>query len=180
MKVKNIMSSKIVTATLSTPFRELWDSIIIKHVHSLLVIDKQKKLLGIVTEEDLCKPLYPDYTHYIEDLTKATDFESMEETIREIVDLTAKNIMARRVVFTRPETPVMRALSRMLVHGIRQMPVLGDNDAVVGVISKGDIVRALFNKQLRENDETLMSVSSPKKKTARKSRVKKARKSRKS
>lgn len=159
MKVQEIMSSRVVTVTPATSYKELWNSILKKHLHSLPVIDKHKKIVGIVAEEDLLKPLYPDYTRFIEDLTSAHDFESMEDTIREIVDLSAKHIMKRRIVFTRPETPIMRALSRMLVHDIRQLPVVDEGDVLVGVISKGDIFKALFKRQEKKELHLHMKLS---------------------
>ena len=41
--------------------------------------------------------------------------------------------------FSRESTLVMRALSRMIVRHVDQLPVLNDEDEVVGVITKGDI-----------------------------------------
>jgi CBS domain-containing protein len=40
----------------------------------------------------------------------------------------------------------MRALSRMIVRNLAQLPVLDEKDRVVGVVTKGDIFYALFKQ----------------------------------
>lgn len=148
MKVHEIMRSVVVTVTPKTSFRELWQEIIRNGVHSLPVVDSRNTLLGIVAEEDLMKQLYPDYKEMIDDFLTSTDFEEMESKIKELSGLTASDVMGKRVIFTRPDTPVMRALSRMLVRNVRQLPVLSREEILVGMVSKGDVFDAIFRKQM--------------------------------
>lgn len=149
MKVHEIMSLDIVFVTPSAKFRDLWKQIIKKKIHALPVVDKKKRIVGIISEEDLIKPLYPDYQHLVEDFAAASDFEEMEEKIHDLTKLTASDVMNSRVVFTRSDTPIMRALSRMMVRSVRQLPVVSEDNRLLGVISKGDIFDTLFRKHLR-------------------------------
>ncbi len=128
--------------------RELWKTIFKSHVNSLPVVDKSNKLLGMVSEEDLLKPLYPNYKEVIEDFVSASDFEDMEEKIHELTKLKAKHLMNKTVIFTRAETPIMRALARMITRKVRQLPVLSEENILIGIITKGDIFDALFKKHL--------------------------------
>jgi predicted transcriptional regulator len=85
----------------------------------------------------------------LEDLFTSYDFEAMEERVHELNAKKARDIMCKRVVFTREDTQVMRALSRMIARRFNQLPVLSrKNDTVVGMVTKGDIFRALFRKHL--------------------------------
>ncbi|MBI3577655.1 CBS domain-containing protein [Candidatus Gottesmanbacteria bacterium] len=149
MKVHQVMSVDIIAVKSKTPFRDIWKAIFKKHIHALPVIDQKRRIIGIISEEDLMKPLYPDYQHLIEDFAAASDFEDMEEKIHDLIKLKAEHIMNKRIIFTRPETPIMRALSRMIVRSVRQLPVLAENNTLLGVISKGDIFDTLFKKHLR-------------------------------
>lgn len=149
MKVREIMSVDIIAVAPKTPFRDLWKAIIKNKIHALPVIDKKKRIIGIVTEEDLLKPLYPDYQHLIEDFVSSTNFEEMEEKVQDLVKLRAEHVMNKRVIFTRADTPILRALSRMIVRDVHQLPVLSELNAVIGVVSKGDIFDTLFRKHLR-------------------------------
>ncbi len=148
MKVQDIMSTNILTVSPKTPFRDLWKAIVKKRVHALPVIDKNKKLVGIVAEEDLLKPLYPNHQQFIEEFLSVSDFEDMEKKIYELVKLKAEHVMCKKVIFTRRDTPILRALSRMIVRNVRQLPVLSEEGVVIAMVSKGDIFDNLFNRHL--------------------------------
>lgn len=150
MIVGNVMSKKISLVKPDTSLRELWKTIFIHRVNAVPVVDSKRKLVGIISKEDVLKLLYPNYEDMLEDLFTARDFESMEERIHELNVKKASDFMCKRVVFTREDTPIMRALSRMIGRRLNQLPVLSrKDDRVVGMVTKGDIFRALFKKHLR-------------------------------
>ena len=138
----------MITVTQDTTYRDLWKLIFRKHVNAIPVVDAKKKLIGLVTKDDLLESLYPDYREYLEELTTVSDFESMEGKVRDVSGKKAKEVMSKRVIYTREDTPIMRALSRMIVRRVGQLPVVTEADTLVGVVTKGDIFKALFRKQL--------------------------------
>lgn len=142
------MSARVFSVSPKTPLRDLWKAIFKKGIHGVPVVDRKKKLLGIVAEEDLLKLLYPKYEDLIEDFTSASDFEAMEEKIHELTSLNAEHIMSKKIIFTRPDAPIMRALSRMITRNVRQLPVVAENDTLVGMVTKGDVFDILFRKHL--------------------------------
>jgi CBS domain-containing membrane protein len=148
------MSKHLSTVQPDTGFKELWQQIHIHKVNAMPIVDKANKLLGIVTKEDLLKQLYPDYQEFLEDFTSGGDFEEMERRISELTAKKARDVMSTHVIFTRHETPIMRALSRMIVRGVDQLPVLNDHNEVVGVITKGDIFHGLFTQHLAKTSQT--------------------------
>lgn len=154
MKVHMVMSAGITTASPDATVRDLWKLLFAKHINCIPVVDKKKKLLGIITKEDLLKALYPDYQEYFADLETIEDFEEMEEKVGELGNKKASEIMRRRVIYTRGDTPVMRALSRMIVRRLNQLPVLSIGNQVIGVVTKGDIFYALFRKNLQQSKNT--------------------------
>lgn len=150
MKVLDIMSDAVVTATPKTPLDTVWKILFQNKVNALPVVDDKKKLVGIITKEDLLKKLYPDYIDLVEDFTRASDFEEMEKKMSNLSDYTAEQVMNTRVIFTRSDTFIMRALSRMIARRVNQLPVLDDEDRVVGMVTKGDIFYALFKKHSKK------------------------------
>lgn len=149
MIVADIMSRGIATITSDASYRDVWEKIVKKHVNALPVVDSRKKLVGIITREDLLNPLYPKYQDIMESLESAHDFEEMESKISELSGLSAKSVMSKRVIYTRQSTLIMRALSRMIVRSVDQLPVLDENDKVIGIITKGDVFAVLFKKYLK-------------------------------
>lgn len=150
MTVSDVMSKKITLVRPDTSLRELWKTIFLHRVNAVPVVDGKRKLVGIISKEDTLKLLYPNYEDMLEDLFTSHDFESMEERVHELNVKKARDIMCKRVVYTREDTPIMRALSRMIARRLNQLPVLSrKDDTVVGMVTKGDIFRALFQKHLR-------------------------------
>lgn len=146
MTVSEIMSRAVMTVSPDTTYRDLCKKIFSTHIHTLPVVDPDGRLVGIVTRKDILERLYPKYQDVMDYLETPQDFEAMEERIREMAPVKAKDMMCRMVIFTRESTLVMRALSRMIVRHVDQLPVLNDDDQVVGVITKGDIFYSLFRK----------------------------------
>lgn len=151
MNVLSVMSRRVTKAREHTTFRQLWQLIVRKKVNAVPVVDRANKLVGLVTKDDLLKSLYPDYREYLNEFSSTNDYEALERKIRDRMGLKAKDIMCTRVIFTFEDTPIMRALSRMIVRRVNQLPVLSDGGIVVGMVTKGDIFNALFQKHLQKD-----------------------------
>ncbi len=150
MYIRDVMSKRVVTAREDATVRDVWKLIFAKHINAIPVVGAKKKIVGIVTKEDLLKALYPDYQEYFVDVTGIADFELMEEKVREMGNTKVSKIMCKRVIYTRDDTPVMRALSRMIVRSLNQLPVISDDDVVIGMVTKGDIFYALFKQSAKK------------------------------
>lgn len=166
MIVSDIMSRDVMTVTPDTSYRDVWKKIFSTHWHTVPVTDSQKRLVGIITRKDLLARLYPNYQDVLEFLETPQDFEAMEDRIKELAPLKVKDIMCKTVIFSRESTLVMRALSRMIVRHVDQLPVLNDEDEVVGVITKGDIFYSLFRKNF--GGDKSMGIKKAKKDTKKK------------
>lgn len=174
------MSRKAKSVTPEVTFRELWRSLFKSHMNAVPVIDKQGKLVGIIAKEDLLERLYPDYHEIFLEELELADFEEMENKILELVNLTARDVMNKQVIFTRVETPIMRALSRMIVRRVSQLPVLDDKGALVGMVTKGDVFYSMFKTHLKDSTTVMPDEKkvAPAKKTAKKTAKKSRKKSR--
>jgi len=91
-----------------------------EHVGSLIVT-KDKKLLGIVTERDLLKRV----------LTKNIDIKKT----------TIRKVMTNDVTTISPETDIYDAMLFMSRYNTRRLPVLDKSENVVGLITQKDILK---------------------------------------
>ncbi len=96
-----------------------------KHVGALLVMEGEK-LSGIVSERDIARKVV------------LREKQASEVPVREI--------MTERVVCARPDLTIEEAMAIMTDKRIRHLPVAEDQ-TVVGVISIGDLVKALIEEQ---------------------------------
>jgi CBS domain-containing protein len=101
-----------------------------------LLVMRGEDLLGVVSERD--------YTRKIILLGRAS-----KETL-------VKEIMSTGVISVRSDTPLSDCLRMVTEHRIRHLPVLDSAGKVVGVLSIGDLVRAVVAQQA----ETISSLKS--------------------
>jgi CBS domain-containing protein len=64
----------------------------------------------------------------------------------------ARNIMTVDLATAAPSDSILQVAQRMLDNEIRHVPVTGDNDVVVGVVSERDALRALVTHQATAPD----------------------------
>ena len=162
------MSKDVQTITPDTSFRDIWKKIFSTHMHTLPVVDQNQRLVGIITRQDLLTKLYPNYQDVLEFLETPQDFEAMESRIRDLAPIKVRELMSTTVIFARESTLVMRALSRMIVRHVDQLPILDNDDKVVGIITKGDIFYSLFRKNYQKKQTEGKPAKQAKKTTDRK------------
>ena len=127
LKVKDVMSSKVITVHPNEDVVFAFEKLMKHKISSLPVVDGEK-LVGIVTATDLGHNLILDKY--------------------EIGTIVGK-VMIENVVCVSPEDDLLTTVKKMNEFGsegdiINQLVVI-DNDKIVGIISDGDIIRAIKN-----------------------------------
>ena len=114
---------------------------------------KGKKVVGFVTERDILAKFYPSMQDYMEDPVHSADFEGMEEKLDEILSLPVSEIMSHTPTTITADTPLLRAQSTMMVEKIGRLPVVDEKGNLVGILSKGDIFKAVVGEKLPFEDD---------------------------
>lgn len=117
-------------------------------INGVPVVNKKKQLVGFITERDILTHFYPTTDEYIQDPLGESNFEQMEDKISHIFGLKAKNVMSKNPVTVGPNTMLLKAQSLMFIHKIGRLPVTDKNSKLLGMITKGDIFKALVGNRL--------------------------------
>ena len=134
MRAKDIMSSPVHTVAQTATVESAAALITAKAVTALPVVDSAGALVGIVSESDLLWHRVPaDPTAHLRPLP-ATDPADRPGLVVEV--------MSAYPLTTRPDMDLAEVAEAMLDNDVRSMPVL-DNGALVGIISRRDILRAM-------------------------------------
>ncbi|KKR76828.1 MAG: CBS domain containing membrane protein [Candidatus Levybacteria bacterium GW2011_GWA2_40_8] len=149
MKVKDAMSKKVDYVFTKSKVKNISKLIFIHQINGVPVLSG-KRVIGFITERDILAKFFPSIQEYIEDPVNTSNFEKMERKISEIFDLTADKIMSKRLVTIEPDAPILRAQSLMLSHKVGRLPVVDKRGNLIGIISKGDIFKALVGKRLHK------------------------------
>ncbi len=96
-----------------------------KNIGAVLVMEGDR-LLGIFSERD--------YARKVDLLGKRA------------ADTPVQTIMTRRVVCVRPDETIEECMALMTDKRVRHLPVV-ENDRVVGLVSIGDVVKAIISEQ---------------------------------
>jgi len=67
--------------------------------------------------------------------------------------LKAKDIMSKKVICIKRETPVINAIRVMAEHNITGIPVAEDDMTLVGIISEQDVLRLFHTYQDEQNSK---------------------------
>ena len=105
-----------------------------KRIGALAVLDKSKKLAGIITERDV--------------------LNAMAARNGAIWDIPVSEVMtpAGRLITGQVNDSVESVMRRMTDNRIRHLPVV-ENGQVVGIVSIGDVVKGLLDQTLEENSQ---------------------------
>jgi|WetSurMetagenome_2_1015567.scaffolds.fasta_scaffold03406_8 glycine/sarcosine N-methyltransferase len=152
MKVSDVMSIHVDFVSETTRVEKLCVLIFGRGINGVPVLRK-RKVVGFVTERDILAKFFPSIQEYVEDPFSSSDFEGMEKKIREIFELDASQIMSKNPTTIMPDAPLLRAQSLMFIEKIGRLPVVDSKGDLIGIISKGDIFRALVGYKLLFSEE---------------------------
>lgn len=141
VQIEQIMTREVVTVTPATSIQSAAKLMADHGISGLPVVDEHRHLVGIVSEGDLIlrqrswsrRPWWRGFFD---------DAESLAREYGKVVGTTVGEVMTRAVVSISPVFGVETAASILHARGFRRLPVVHDG-TLVGIISRGDLVRAL-------------------------------------
>ncbi|MCF3103189.1 CBS domain-containing protein [Streptomyces roseoverticillatus] len=146
--VDELMTKKVVSVGPETPFKEIVKELAQNDVTAVPVVDAANRVVGVVSEGDLmCKSA--DQT----DPFGRIPVPCLEAWERARAEGTrAEELMSVPAVCARPEWNVVEAARLMAVEGVRRLPVVDEADRLVGIVSRGDLLRIFLrdDRAIRE------------------------------
>ncbi len=149
MKIKDIMTKKVITIPAHATLRLAASILAENEISGAPVVSEAGKLLGIVSEKDLFKALYPSHAEFYESPGVWIDLDAIEKKTVEAADKPVLDLMSKAVITVNPETPLMQVGSLMLVRGIHRVMVVDESGAIVGIATRRDIYRNILKNRLK-------------------------------
>jgi len=128
MTVGEIMTKNVVTVDMDDTLRTI-SQIFNAHKFHHLLVTKEKKLVGIISDRDFIKALSP----FINSLSE-------REQDRATLNTKAHRIMPRNPITIREETSVEKASKILVQNNISCLPIVDDNFEIKGIITWKDIL----------------------------------------
>lgn len=143
MKASDVMSTNVVTVAPDTPVKEIARLMTEKRISGVPVVGRDGQLVGILSETDLM--------HRAETGTERPrkwwlgvfqDADSLARAYAKAHGLKAGDIMSSSVVSVEASTELQQVADLLEKRKLKRVPVL-ENGRLVGIITRGDLVRAL-------------------------------------
>lgn len=145
--VKDIMTREVISFKRTTKVKEVAEQLSNANIGGAPVIDDEGRLVGIVTESDLImqdiKLHFPTYVQLLDGYIYVPgSMQRFEQEFRKAIGATVGDVMTEDVITTDEDATVEDVATVMVEKEIGRLPVIS-NGRLVGIITKGDLVRAI-------------------------------------
>lgn len=147
MLVSEIMTRTPKTVTPDTRLLDVVSLMCLFRYSGLPVVENDK-LVGIIAEKDVLHRMFPTLEQIMDSMT--VDYNTMMSQYKDVVNLKVSDLMTPNVITVNPDMHILRAATIMVRHKFRRIPV-AEAGQLVGMLSLGDIHKAIFQANLAEN-----------------------------
>jgi len=150
--VADVMSHDPITASPDTPLTDVIRILAERHISGLPVVDTTGKLVGVVSETDLMWQetgvTPPAYIMLLDSVIYLENPARYERDLHKALGQTAGEVMSRDPVTITPDKSVREAAQLMHDRHVHRLPVLDAAGQVLGMITRGDIIRTMAAEQV--------------------------------
>jgi len=152
MKVQDVMTTDVATTVPDAPLKEAAMELVRRRISGMPVVSSDLQVIGVVSEADILakesgEPRGGGFLRWLVD--------PGDPWIRARFDaVTVGEAMSTPAQTIAPDRPIAEAATIMLDEGVNRLPVVDPGGTLVGLVSRGDLVRAFA----RPDDEILEDI----------------------
>jgi len=162
MKIEAVMNKAVVTLSPDDTILKASLKLSEKNISGAPVVNAEGTLIGIFSEADVFKSMkiskkalkliYPSLTSVSVAFQELETEQGAVDAYREVENLKVGDVMTTEVVTARPDEEIRDAIKRMVSQGINRLPVIDGNNKVVGIITRGDILKGIAMESNNHNN----------------------------
>lgn len=135
IQAKDVMTKNVVSVTSDAGVNDVCELMLRHHISGMPVVDGEGRLEGVISEYDLLRLLYEP----------SAGGDSVA------------NYLTKDVTTVEEHEMLCDVVEKFLECGMRRIPIVDSHNKVVGVISRRDVVRFIYelHKTFEEQIETL-------------------------
>ncbi|MEV5908972.1 CBS domain-containing protein [Streptomyces chartreusis] len=147
--VAELMTRDVVRARRDMPFKEIVRLLTENDVTAVPVVDDRDHPVGVVSEADLLRKSSDQADP--SGRTPVPHLEAWERAKAE--GARAEELMSAPAICARPEWNVVEAARLMETRHIKRLPVVDETDRLLGIVSRGDLLRIFLRRDDAIRDE---------------------------
>lgn len=156
MLAKDIMTQNVITITAKEPISKAVELMLQYDISGLPVVDGENCLCGVLSESDLILGgIEPQVPHRLLDalvkrLAHTTDmdadYEALNEEIEEAARSTVSEYMTTTVRSVTVQSSIQAVAALINTFDINRVPVVDEQNHLVGIISRRDLLREMYRQ----------------------------------
>ncbi len=143
--VRDIMTREIHQVEPDTPVEEILSLINDSDIQRVAVVDKENRLIGIISDHSLLAAFSEHKTGLFEFLLGRFSWTELKNRHNALVDFakakTASDIMQKNLITVSENNLIDEAIRIMTEHGIKRLPVIDDKEKFCGMVSRDALLR---------------------------------------
>ncbi|NET84561.1 MAG: CBS domain-containing protein [Moorea sp. SIO1F2] len=145
--VAEVMTRDPIVVQPQTPIKEVIKIIAEQSISGLPVVNEAGKLVGVISEADLLwqetgvEP--PVYIMFLDSVIYLENPARYDQELHKALGQTAGDVMTGHPMSIKPDKPLRKAAKLMQEKSIHHLPVTDEAEQVIGILTSGDIVRAM-------------------------------------
>ena len=155
---EGIMNKKVITITGDRSILYLAELLIKNNISGVPVVDEKNILKGIVSETDLVdfvkkdETFFPMMTFPIYSYTLVDPdifVQSFEKNKEALSETKVEEIMHTWVRKAKKDAPEREIATIMIENKVNRVPIVDDDNKVIGIITRSDLVRSMIEGDLK-------------------------------
>ncbi|MGW5255355.1 CBS domain-containing protein [Streptomyces sp. NPDC004012] len=139
--VGDVMTRKVVALGRTATFKDIVRAMRQWHVSALPVVEEENRVVGVVSEADLLrKEEYRD-----SDQDRQSRLERLSELVKAGA-VTAEELMTAPAVAVSANATLGQAARTMARSGVKRLPVVSDDGALLGIVSRSDLLKVFLRE----------------------------------
>lgn len=146
MKVKEFMIRDVIKAHPNDRVRDVMKVLVERKIGGLPICSEDGKLIGMVSDGDILRAIKPiEHRFYNYLLYVAFDEgQDMGTRLGNLANIEIINIAkTKEIVCVTEDDEMEKAVALLAEHHFKKLPVIDRNKHIVGVISRGDVMRKI-------------------------------------
>ena len=151
LTVADVMTQPVLSVNAETPLQDAVKLISDHHISGLPVVDASGALIGELTEQDLMvRESGVDagpYVMLLDSIIYLKNPLNWDKQVHQVLGTTVAELMRKDSHSCRDSLPLPKAASQLHDRGTQRLFVVDEQNHPIGVLTRGDVVRALASQQ---------------------------------
>lgn len=141
--VRTVMTENVVSVTRDTSIHEAARLLSEHKITGMPVVSEDNRVIGVISEADILSPEGAKKENAVDNLLRRLRGKPRTKRAeRELVE----GAMSAPPITTLPDADIKEVAAVLDMHRIKRLPVVDHDGKLLGIISRGDIIRAMGKK----------------------------------